>query len=137
VSKSPFHARFVLLDWDGTILNSYAADSRAYLAVFRELGINWGIAELKRCYSPNWYQVYRAAQIPRPDWPRADQLWRAAYAKERPALLPGARTVLRMLERQFELGIVTGGSRGRVRRQLHEFDFVKYFRHAFTAKIPR
>ena len=127
MSKSPFHARFVLLDWDGTILNSYAADSRAYLAVFRELGINWGIAELKRCYSPNWYQVYRAAQIPRPDWPRADQLWCAAYAKERPALLPGARTVLRMLERQFELGIVTGGSRGRVRRQLREFDFVKYF----------
>jgi HAD superfamily hydrolase (TIGR01509 family) len=127
VSKSPFHARFVLFDWDGTILNSYVADSRAYLAMFRAMGIEWGMEELKRRYSPNWYQVYRAARIPRLDWARADRLWRAAYAKEPPALLPGARMVLRALGRKFALGIVTGGSRGRVRRQIRKFDFTKYF----------
>ena len=31
--------RGVLFDWDGTLLNSYAADSAAYLAMFRALEV--------------------------------------------------------------------------------------------------
>lgn len=96
-----FHARAVLLDWDGTLLNSYAADQRAYLAMFRAIGIEWGAREIDRHYSPDWYRVYRAARIPRADWARADRLWQTAYKSERPALLPGARTVVRRLVRTF------------------------------------
>ena len=117
----------MLFDWDGTLLNSYAADQRAYLAMFRALGIEWGIHEIDRHYSPDWYHVYRAARIPRTEWARADRLWRRAYSAERPALLPGARTVLRTLIRNFRLGLVTSGSRGRVRKQLREFEFTKHF----------
>jgi HAD superfamily hydrolase (TIGR01509 family) len=116
-----FHARVVLLDWDGTLLNSYGADQRAYLAMFRGMGIDWGVREIDRHYSPDWYQVYRAARIPRPDWERADRMWRAAYRSGRPALLSGARAAVRMLARRFVLGLVTAGSRGRVRQQLREF----------------
>lgn len=122
MTPSSFHARVVLLDWDGTLLNSYSADARAYLAMFRALEIEWGITELRRHYSPDWYQVYRAAKIPRAKWALADRLWRSAYKSERPALLPGARAVIRRLERHFTLGIVTSGSRGRVRQQLREFE---------------
>ena len=117
----------VLFDWDGTLLNSYAADQRAYLAMFRALGIKWGGQEIDRHYSPNWYHVYRAARIPRPQWARADRLWRAAYGAERPALLPGARNVLSTLLKSFRLGLVTSGSRGRVRKQIREFEFTKHF----------
>ncbi len=117
----------MLFDWDGTLLNSYAADQRAYLAMFRALGIKWGAQEIDRHYSPDWYHVYRAAQIPRAQWTRADRLWRTAYRAERPALLPGARSVLRTLIQNFRLGLVTSGSRGRVRKQLREFKFTKHF----------
>lgn len=117
----------VLLDWDGTLLDSYAADARAYLAMFRALEIEWGLDELRRHYSPDWYQVYRAARIPRAKWALADRLWRSAYSAERPALLPGARTVIRRLQRSFTLGIVTSGSRGRVRQQLREFELKDSF----------
>lgn len=127
VTQRPFRARVVLLDWDGTLLDSYAADARAYLAMFRALEIEWGLAELERHYSPDWYQVYRAARIPRSKWALADRLWRSAYSSERPSLLPGARTVIRQLERSFTLGIVTGGSRGRVRRQLRELRLRHHF----------
>jgi phosphoglycolate phosphatase len=95
--------------------------------MFHAMGIEWGIQELGRCYSPDWYQVYRAAQIPRRSWARANHLWRAAYAKERPRLLPGVRTAVRLLKRKFVLGLVTGGSRGRVQHQLRGFDLAKYF----------
>ena len=125
--QANFHARVILLDWDGTLLDSYAADARAYLAMFRAMRIDWGLAELKRHYSPDWYQVYRAARLPRLRWAEADRLWRRAYGAESPPLLPGTRTVLRMLERRFSLGLVTSGSRGRVRRQIREFGLANYF----------
>jgi AHBA synthesis associated protein len=127
VSRKQFRARVVLLDWDGTLLNSYAADSRAYLAMFRALEIGWGLADLKRCYSPDWYQVYRAANVPRARWAEANRLWRAAYLTERPRLLPGARGVIRALRKRFTLGIVTGGSGDRVRPQLRALGLADSF----------
>ena len=117
----------VVLDWDGTLLNSYDSDTRAYLAMFRALGIEWSIEEIDRHYSPNWYRVYEAARIPRGDWAEADRLWRRAYAKENPLLLPGARSVLSWLRGKYKLGIVTGGSRPRVRRQIRHFQFSEHF----------
>lgn len=138
VNRTLFHARVVVLDWDGTLLNSYAADQRAYLAMFRAVGIKWGAAEIDRHYSPDWYQVYRAARIPRADWARADRLWRTAYRAERPALLPGARTVIRRLVRNFRLGLVTSGSRGRVQQQLRQFEFTKLFSaRVYSEDSPR
>jgi HAD superfamily hydrolase (TIGR01509 family) len=127
VSRRQFHARVVLLDWDGTLLNSYTADARAYLAMFRALEIEWGIPELERHYSPDWYQVYRAAKVPRARWAEANRLWRKAYLAERPSLLPGARAALRALKQRFVLGLVTSGSGGRVRPQLRGFGLADYF----------
>jgi len=128
MKPSPLPPRVILFDWDGTLLNSYASDTRAYLAMFRALEIDWTVREIERHYSPNWYRVYRAARIPRSKWAQADLLWRQAYAAESPALLPGARTALRVLSRKYRLGLVTSGSRDRVRSQIHKFEFTGYFK---------
>jgi HAD superfamily hydrolase (TIGR01509 family) len=119
--------RGVLFDWDGTLINSYAADSAAYLAMFGALGISFGLAEMEAHYSPNWYSVYRAAKIPRAKWDLADKLWRAAYAKQNPKLLPGARRVVAHLVRRHALGLVTNGDRDRVHRQLRDFRLLEHF----------
>ncbi|MGH9773995.1 MAG: HAD family hydrolase [Candidatus Acidiferrales bacterium] len=126
--------RAVLFDWDGTLLNSYGADSRAYLSMFRALGINWNIEDLARNYSPNWLRVYRAARLPQSRWKEADRLWHLAYDKETPRLLPGARNVLRRLGARFILGLVTSGNRRRVRRQLRDFELARYFRAVVCAE---
>jgi len=127
VNRTRLPLRAILFDWDGTLLNSHEADSRAYLAMFRALKIDWGLEELARYYSPNWHRVYRAARLPRSKWGEADRLWGAAYEKESPKLLPGARRVIRTLERRFVLGIVTSGNRRRVRRQLRKFELAQCF----------
>lgn len=112
----------VLFDWDGTLLNSHKADTAAYLAMFRTMGIPWGIAELEQHYSPNWYRVYRAAKLPRHKWDAADQVWREHYALHKPKLIAGARRVLARLGARHHLGLVTSGDRDRVHRQLKEFE---------------
>jgi HAD superfamily hydrolase (TIGR01549 family) len=117
----------VLFDWDGTLLNSYRADSAAYLAMFREMGIPWGLEELALHYSPNWYHVYRAAGLPRNRWKEADRVWRMQYARHRPRLLGGVRQVLRRLREHHQLGLVTSGDRDRVRLQLRTFGLTRLF----------
>ena len=117
----------VLFDWDGTLINSYHADTSAYLAMFQQMGIAWGLAELEKHYSPNWYQVYRAARLPRKRWADADRAWRAHYAKHRPKLMAGARRVLAKVASAHVLGLVTSGDRDRVTRQLREFRLTTLF----------
>lgn len=118
----------VLFDWDGTLIDSYHADSQAYLAMFRELGLLWGIEELTRHYSPDWYTVYRAAGIPEQRWDEADRLWRTYYAKHPSKLIIGARQILRVLVQRHKLGLVTSGDRERVTRQLRKFALTRMFR---------
>jgi HAD superfamily hydrolase (TIGR01509 family) len=117
----------VLFDWDGTLLDSFDADSSAYLAMFSELGVAWGLEELSQHYSPNWYDVYRAAGLPKHHWDAADVAWRKHYSGFRPKLIPGARKVLTTVARRYKLGLVTSGDRDRVLRQLREFRFSKVF----------
>lgn len=117
----------VLFDWDGTLLNSYRADSSAYLAMFHEMGIPWTLDDLARHYSPDWYRVYRAAKLPRARWDDADRAWRKQYAAHRPELMPGARRVLKHLRKHHQLGIVTSGDRDRVVRQLRLFQLSDLF----------
>ncbi len=117
----------VLFDWDGTLINSYHADTSAYLAMFKEMGIAWGLEELEKNYSPNWYQVYRAAGLPRKHWQDADRAWRAHYAKHRPKLVAGARRILSRVGNTHHLGLVTSGDRDRVTRQLREFRLTRLF----------
>jgi HAD superfamily hydrolase (TIGR01509 family) len=118
----------VLFDWDGTLIDSYHADSQAYLEMFRELGSQWGMKELDAHYSPDWYTVYRAAGIPKERWDEADRLWRAYYVKHPSKLMPGTRRVLRQLSRRHRLGLVTSGDRERVTKQLRKFALTKLFR---------
>lgn len=119
--------RAILFDWDGTLLNSFEADAAAYETMFAQIGIAWGRDKLKLHYSPDWHRVYAAAGIPQTKWPEADRLWRAAYARLRPQLMPHARRVLNRLALRYELGIVSSGTRSRIRKQLLRFGLAPKF----------
>lgn len=118
----------VLFDWDGTLLDSYHADSQAFLAMFRAMGVDWGLAELERHYSPDWYAVYRAAKIPEERWEEADRVWREFYAKHPSKLMAATRRVLSQLNKRHRLGLVSSGDRDRVSRQLRKFRLTRMFR---------
>lgn len=127
-ANEPGEIKGVLFDWDGTLLDSFHADSSAYMAMFREMGVGWGMDELARHYSPNWYDVYRAAGLPQHHWDAADTAWRKHYSAFRPKLMQNARRVLTRVGRSYRLGLVTSGDRDRVLRQLREFKLTRSFR---------
>jgi HAD superfamily hydrolase (TIGR01509 family) len=130
--------RGVLFDWDGTLLDSYHADTQAYLGMFHALGIPWGVKELERHYSPDWHRTYRAARLPKSRWGEADRLWSRFYRQQQPKLMPGARRVLQQLARRYALGLVTSGNRPRVIRQLRYFGLSRLFAARICAEdAPR
>jgi HAD superfamily hydrolase (TIGR01509 family) len=136
--KPPTALQAVLFDWDGTLLDSADADSSAYLAMFRELGIPWGLSELAAHYTPNWHHVYRAAKIPVSKWEIADNLWAKHYAHHTPRLVPGARRILAWVARRYQLGLVTSGDRVRVLRQLRYFSLTRVFAtHVCAGDTPQ
>jgi phosphoglycolate phosphatase len=137
VNPKLLSARVILFDWDGTLLDSHAADVHAYIEMFRAMEIEWSAAKFKEHYSPDWYRVYRAVRLPRAKWDEADRLWRLAYGTQTPSLLPGARRIVRTLGRKFRLGIVTSGSRARVRKQLRSFQLAEYFSACVCAEDAR
>lgn len=131
-------ARAIIFDWDGTLLDSFHADVRAYQAMFRALSISFSVSDLAKHYSPDWYRVYRAAGIPRGQWDLADQLWSHAYRSERPRLMPGAAAVLKNVRCAFVLGLVTSGDGKRVRRQLRQFELRSLFQACICSEdAPR
>lgn len=136
IRRGPLQA--VLFDWDGTLLDSYHADSQAYLHMFRVLGIPWGLQELETHYSPDWHNVYRAASVPPERWAEADRLWRASYREHRSVLQTGANQVVHHLARSHRIALVTSGSGGRVRSQLRAFGFDRLFSAlVFGDEVPR
>ena len=130
--------RAVLFDWDGTLLDSFRADTNAYLQMFRALGVSWEPGQLAQHYSPDWHNVYRAAELPPECWAEADRLWRGFYRSERPLLHAGARRVVQVLAGRFRLGLVSSGSCWRVRSQIRAFGLEPFFAVSiFGDRVPR
>ncbi|MFZ0820634.1 MAG: HAD family hydrolase [Candidatus Acidiferrales bacterium] len=135
---APFpDVRAILFDWDGTLLNSFRAGAAAYLAMFDALGIPWNLEDLGRHYSPDWQKIYRAAQLPRALWQRADRIWRLHYARQQCNLVPGARQVLDALAARFTVGLVTSGHGSRVLRELRRHKLTYLFRVRIYAESTR
>lgn len=122
-------------NWDGTLLDSYAADSRAYLSCFapsesrlsqiwRATILRIGIAYIARraCLGRNWTMA------------TGNGPW--STTKKGAVLSAGARAVISMLGREFRLAIVTSGNRIRVRRQLREFALANLFSACVCAETP-
>ena len=109
----------VLLDWDGTLIDTAQPSFAAFQKALADLGILVTHDFYEQIYSPNWYNMYETLQLPRKKWQQADSLWLQHYGDGASELVESARYVLDELDRRgYCLGIVSSGSRLRVRREI-------------------
>lgn len=104
----------LLFDLDGTLLDSFPAHFRAYMAMFARYNIAVTEASFYALYSPNWLETYRRVGLPEELWEEADEVWMEEALKHQPELFPGAREALDWLGARYRLGLVTSGSKDRV-----------------------
>ena len=117
----------VLFDLDGTLLDSFGLHYAAYEVMFAEFGIEMKKELFLRSYSPNWYRTYQAFGLAEEHWPSANDLWLRAAENHVAELFPDFIDVLDQLSAEFELGIVTSGSKSRVLRDMDRLEIHRYF----------
>jgi HAD superfamily hydrolase (TIGR01549 family) len=119
----------VLFDWDGTLVDSAELSYRIYAELFAGFGLGFDRRVFADSYSPDWYSTFERVGLARSHWAEADRRWLELYARERVALIPGAeRALARVRDAGLALGLVTSGSRERVRRDLERLAIRELFR---------
>jgi len=110
----------LLFDWDGTLFDSALTGFLAFEKTFGELGLAFTPEFYETIYSPNWYSMYEALNLPKDKWQAADELWLQHYGEQTPKLIDGANsTILELQSRGYRLGIVTSGTHRRVAREIN------------------
>jgi HAD superfamily hydrolase (TIGR01509 family) len=110
----------VLFDWDGTLFDSATAGLAAFQKTFGDLGVAFTLEFYEENYSPNWYTMYQALNIPQDRWRAVDELWIHHYGEQPARLVEGGReTIVELGRRGYRLGIVTSGTELRVSREIH------------------
>jgi len=118
----------LLFDWDGTLFDSATAGRLAFQKTFDDLGIGFTSEFYEARYSPNWYAMYEALNLPKAKWKTADDLWLEHYGEEPPRLVEGAAaTISELQSRGYRLGIVTSGTERRVAREINQLDLSSRF----------
>src|SRR5262245_25700458 len=82
MTESPRSITTLLFDWDGTLVDSAPLGLAAFQKAFAELGVPFSQTVYETAYSPNWYSIYEALELPRSEWERADSLWRKHYGDQ-------------------------------------------------------
>lgn len=118
----------LLFDWDGTLYDSATAGLLAFQKTFADLGISFTREFYETSYSPNWYAMYEALNLPKERWKSADELWLEHYGEQEPRLVDGAsETILDLRTRGLRLGIVTSGTQRRVIREIEQLGLTSVF----------
>lgn len=124
--------RAVLFDFDGTLIDSFAAHRAAYLETFARFGLEISGERLAQVWSPNWFQVYQTLGLPEQLWEEADAFWLEAVEGHESDLFPGVPEMLAILAKAYTLAIVTAGERFRVEADLARTAIGPHFRTIVT-----
>ncbi len=118
-----------MFDWDGVLLDSLGASLNVYNKIFGEAGMRrLKMDEFLELQSPNWYEFYEKAGVPKSMWKTVDDEWLRLYKDEKPSLHPDATGCLRALSSSgFKLALVTNGSKARVEEELDRFGLMPFF----------
>jgi HAD superfamily hydrolase (TIGR01509 family) len=119
----------ILFDWDGTLIDTALPSFYAFQKAMDASGIAIGIDLYEEIYAPNWYNMYERLGLPEKKWQEADNLWLRHYGEIIPEPVEGGMRVLdELCRRGYGLGVVTSGSRMRVRREINALGLEDTFR---------
>jgi pyrophosphatase PpaX len=126
--KSRANISTLLLDWDGTIVDSAHLVLNAYQKAFAELDVTFSLEIYEVSHSPNWHLTYEALGLPKDKWARADHLWRFHYDHDTAGIIEGAaETLVSLRAKGYRLGVVTSGHNDRVQREAKQLGLIDLF----------
>ena len=120
----------MIFDWDGTLVDTLPAITRANAEVLGSYGVAYDDAAYRAAYSPDWRRMYRRLGVPVEHVEEAGGRWLSEYRSlmtEVRAFAGVESAVQRLAGTGYELGIVTAGDRPVVEHQLAATGLGAYF----------
>jgi HAD superfamily hydrolase (TIGR01549 family) len=111
----------IVFDWDGTLVDTLPAITRANAEVLGSYGVGYDDAAYRAAYSPDWRAMYRRLGVPDSEIEAAGGRWLGAYRAlmGEARAFPGVADALAELRRAgLVMGLVTAGDRAVVEHQL-------------------
>ena len=111
----------MVFDWDGTLVDTLPAITRANAEVLESYGLHYDDAAYRAVYSPDWRGMYRRLGLPDAVIEEAGLRWLGAYRAlmGEASAFPGVGAALDRLQAAgFTMGLVTAGDRVVVEHQL-------------------
>ncbi len=111
----------VVFDWDGTLVDTLPAITRANAEVLGAYGVHYDEAAYRAAYSPDWRAMYHRLGVPAGQIEAAGDRWLGAYRALMgdAAAFPGVGDALaRLRQAGLTMGLVTAGDRAVVEHQL-------------------
>ncbi len=119
----------VIFDWDGTLVDTLPAITRANAAVLASYGVRYDDAAYRAAYSPDWRAMYRRLGVADEVVEEAGRRWLQAYRElmYEVVAFPGVADALASLHGAgFRMGLVTAGDRPVVEHQLEVTGLGRY-----------
>ena len=120
----------MIFDWDGTLVDTLPAITRANAEVLGSYGVAYDNAAYRAAYSPDWRSMYRRLGVPAEHVEEAGGRWLSEYRSlmtEVRAFAGVESAVGRLADTGYKLGIVTAGDRPVVEHQLAATGLGAYF----------
>lgn len=120
----------MIFDWDGTLVDTLPAITRANAEVLGSYGVAYDDAAYRAAYSPDWRSMYRRLGVPAEHVEEAGDRWLGEYRSLMTEVRPfrGVEAAIgRLAMAGFRLGIVTAGDRPVVEHQLEATGLARYF----------
>ncbi len=120
----------MVFDWDGTLVDTLPAITRANAEVLGAYGVAYDDAAYRAAYSPDWRSMYRRLGVPASLIEEAGWRWLGAYRAlmtEVQVFAGVEAAVRRLVAAGYQLGIVTAGDRPVVEHQLRATGLDAYF----------
>jgi phosphoglycolate phosphatase len=110
----------IVFDWDGTLIDTLPAIYEANRLVLAEHGLPFDPDRYRAAYVPDWRLMYQRLGVPDDKLDSVGVRWLELYRMAGDAqLLPGsARSLRRLADAGFVLGLVTAGDREVVTEQI-------------------
>jgi HAD superfamily hydrolase (TIGR01509 family) len=111
----------IVFDWDGTLVDTLPAITRANAEVLESYGLAFDPDAYRAAYSPDWQEMYVRLGVDRSLMAEAGARWLDAYGREMDGVraMPRAQEALEQLaEAGLGMGLVTAGDRSVVEEQL-------------------
>jgi len=111
----------IVFDWDGTLVDTLPAITRANAEVLESYGLAFDPDAYRAAYSPDWQEMYVRLGIDRSLMAEAGSRWLVAYRREVDAVRPmprAAEALERLAGAGLAMGLVTAGERSVVEEQL-------------------